>query len=103
VRHELLKRRQFLEDYREVVLYLADANPLVADRFCDTVEAALEVLASHPEIGPKAGFPRATEVRMRPLRRYPNYLVFYRVTSTSVVLLRLLHGAQNLPPLIPND
>jgi len=103
VRHELLKRTRFLEDYREVVLYLADVNPAAADRFCDAVEAALEVLASHPEIAPKAGFPRAPEVRMWPLRRYPNYLVFYRVTGSSIVLLRLLHGAQNLPPLIPNE
>jgi plasmid stabilization system protein ParE len=103
VRHELLKRRSFLEDYREVVRRIADANPVAADRFCDAVEAALEVLASHPEMGPAAGFPRAPEVRMWPLRRYPNYLLFYRVAGSSIVMLRLLHGAQDLPPLIPNE
>ena len=72
----LFKRRCFLEDYREVVLQIADANPLAADRFCDAVEAALELFASHPDIGPKAGFPRAPDVRMRPLRQFPNYLIF---------------------------
>jgi plasmid stabilization system protein ParE len=101
--HELLKRRQFLEDYREIVLRLADMDVMAADRFCDAVEAALEMLSSHPEIGPKAGFPRAPDARMWPLRRYPNYLLFYRVAGTSIVVLRLLHGAQNLPPLIPKD
>jgi plasmid stabilization system protein ParE len=90
-------------DYREVVLRIADANPAAADRFCDAVEAALELLASQPEIGPKAGFPRAPEARMWPLRRYPNYLISYRVAGNSIVVLRLLHAAQELPPLIPNE
>ena len=103
MRHELLKRSQFLEDYRGIVLHLAEANILAADRFCDTVEAALEVLALNPEIGPKAGFPKAPDVRFWPLRRFPNYLIFYRFAGNSVVVLRLLHGARELPPLIPGE
>jgi plasmid stabilization system protein ParE len=63
VRHELLKRSRFLGDYREIILHLAEVNVLAADRFCDAVEAALELLTSHPEMGPKAGFPNAPEVR----------------------------------------
>jgi plasmid stabilization system protein ParE len=42
-------------------------------------------------------------VRMWPLRQHPNYLIFYRVTGSSVVMLRLLHGARDLPPLIPEE
>jgi toxin ParE1/3/4 len=103
VRHELLKRSRFLKDYSEIVLQLTEANVVAADRFCDAVEAALEVLASHPEAGPKAGFPNAPAVRMWPLRQHPNYLIFYRVTGSSVVMLRLLHGARDLPPLIPEE
>ena len=76
---------------------------LAADRFCDTVEAALEVLALHPEIGPRAGFPTAPDVRFWPLRRFPSHLIFYRLAGTSVVVLRLLHGARELPPLIPSE
>ena len=103
MRHQLLKRSRFLEDYREIVLYLADVNLFAADRFCDAVEAALEVLCSHPEMGPKAGFPNAPEVRLWPLRRYPTYLIFYRVTKTEVVVLRLLHGSRDLPPHVPAE
>jgi plasmid stabilization system protein ParE len=76
VRHELLKRSQFLNDYREIVLHLAEVNILAADRFCDAVEAALAILASNPEIGPRAGFAKAPGARFWPLRRYPNYLLF---------------------------
>jgi len=103
VRHELLKRGRFLEDYREIILYLADINVLAADRFCDAVEAALEVLALQPGIGPKAGFPNVPETRIWPLRRYPNYLIFYRITGGSVVLLRILHGTRDLPPLVSGE
>ena len=103
MRLELLKRSRFLEDYREIILYLADINVLAADRFCDAVEAALEVFALQPGIGPKAGFPNAPETRIWPLRRYPNYLIFYRTTGGSVVLLRILHGTRDLPPLVPGE
>jgi len=103
VRHELLKRSRFLSDYRAIILHISEQNPLAADRFCDAVEAASELLASHPELGPKAGFAKAADVRFWPLRRYPNFLLFYRVTSGSVILLRLLDGRRNLPPLIPKE
>jgi toxin ParE1/3/4 len=103
VRHELLKRSQFLEDYRGIVLEIAAANVLAADRFCDTVETALDLLISHPEAGPRAGFLKAPDVRFWPLRHFPNYLLFYRVAGKSVIVLRLLYGARNLPVLIPAE
>jgi plasmid stabilization system protein ParE len=76
VRYELLKRRQFLDDYRELILYFAEANVLAADRFCDSVEAALKMLASHPEIAPKAGFSKVPDPRLWPLRRFPEHVIF---------------------------
>ena len=100
MRYDLLKRGQFLEDHREIVLHLAEVNAPAADRFCDAVEAALDILASNPEIGPRTGFPKAPDTRFWPLRQYPHYLVFYRIEGNSVVALRLLHGARDLPPLI---
>jgi len=103
VRHELLKRRQYLDDYRGVVHYLAEANVLAADRFCDSVEATLEMLASHPEMAPRAGFLESPETRLWSLHRFPNHLIFYRVDGHSVILLRLLHSARNLPALMPSE
>ena len=75
---------------------------MAAHRFCDEVEAAIKLIATHPEIARKAGFAKASEARIWPVRRYPNYVILYRVTPTDVVFLRLLHGARDLPPLIPN-
>jgi len=103
VAHELLKRTPFLDDYRQIVLKISDANPMAADRFCDAVESALEMLAKHPEIGPKAGFLRAPQTRFWPLGRFPNCLIFYRISGSSIMLLRLLHGARNRPRFIPAE
>lgn len=95
----LLKRSQFLDDYTEIVLRIQEANPVAAHQFCDEVEMALKLIATHPEIARLAGFPKAPSTRIWPLRRYPNYVLLYRVTESEVVLLRLLHGARDLPPL----
>ena len=76
---------------------------MAAHRFCDEIEAAVQLISTHPEIARKAGFPKAPETRIWPVRRYPNYVILYRMTPTDVVFLRLLHGARDLPPLIPNE
>lgn len=99
----LLKRSRFLEDYAGIVLSLQDLNPKVANRICDEVEAALKLISTHPEIARRAGFSKAPDVRIWPVRRYPNYVMLYRVTPTHAVLLRLLHGAQDLPRLVPAE
>ena len=39
-----LKRRQFLEDYTEIVLSLQELDPRAAHRFCDEVEAAIKLI-----------------------------------------------------------
>ena len=101
--HELLRRRQFLEDYREIVVSIGDKDASAANRFCDAVEAALAIFIVHPEIGPKAGFPKAPDARFWPLRGFRNYLLFYRVAGNSIIVLRLLHAARNLPPLVPTE
>ena len=99
----VLKRSRFLEDYTRIVLTIQEANPMAAHRFCDEVEAAIKLISTQPEIARKAGFSKAPEARIWPVRRYPNYVILYRVTPTDVVFLRLLHGARDLPPLIPNE
>jgi plasmid stabilization system protein ParE len=99
----LLKRRRFFENYARIVLSLQEVNPQAAHRFCDSVDAALKLIAQHPKIARLAGFAHAPTVRIWPIRRYPNYVLLYRVTDTEIVLLCLLHGAQDLPRMISDE
>lgn len=97
----LHKGSLFLADYAGIVGKLCEVNPVAAARFCDEVERALKLLDSHPQLAAKAGFPHAPQVRKWIIRRFPNYLIFYEDRPDGVLLIRLLHGARDLPPLIP--
>ncbi len=100
---KLHKGSRFLTDYAEIVLGLSAANPEAAERFCDAVEQALSLLQTHPQLGSKAGFRGAPVVRKWVIQKFPNYLLFYEAREETVVVVRLLHGARNLPPEIsPN-
>lgn len=90
----LHKGSLFLADYAEIVTSLCEVNP-------DAVERALALLERHPLVGSKAGFRHAPEVRKWVIQPFHNYILFYLPTADGVVLVRLLHGARDLPPLIP--
>ena len=97
----LLKGSLFLADYAQIVRKLCEVNPDAAERFCDAVERALKLLAAHPQLGAKAGFRHAPQVRKWVIQKFPNYLLFYEDRPTGVLVIRLLYGTRDLPPLIP--
>lgn len=98
---ELHQGSLFLADYAQIVTELSGANPDAADRFCDAVEHSLTLLTKYPQLGSKAGFRHAPAVRKWVIQPSRNYLLFYEDRPDGAVLIRLLHGARNLPPLIP--
>jgi toxin ParE1/3/4 len=99
----LLKSSLFLADYREIVSHLAEVNPDAADRFCGAVEETLQLLPRFPELGRLAGFPLAPNVRRWGISGFRNYVLFYQVRPEGLLIVRLLHGAQDLPPLVPRS
>jgi plasmid stabilization system protein ParE len=101
VPQNLHKASLFLADYAEIVRKLSEVNPDAAERFCGAVERTLKLLASHPQLGVKAGFRHAPQVRKWVLREFRNYLLFYEERSDGVLMIRLLYGARDLPRLVP--
>ncbi len=100
---KLFKGSRFLADYVEIVTGLSAANSDVSVRFCDAVEQALTLLVEYPELGAKAGFRHAPQVRKWVVRSFHNYILFYAVRPDGILAIRLLHGARHLPPLIPGE
>ena len=98
---KLHKGSLFLADYAEIVTGLSEVNPDAAERFCVAVERAFALLAAHPQLGSKAGFRHAPEVRKWVVQKFSDYLLFYVEQADGVAIIRLLHGARDLPPLIP--
>jgi plasmid stabilization system protein ParE len=91
------KGAQFEQDFEREALGLCEENPSAAQRFVDAVDAAIELLAEHPEIGPvwRHGNP-SHPTRYLLVPGFHNWLIFYRYERGEVRLGRLLHGAQDL-------
>ncbi len=95
------KGAQFESDFEREALFLCEVSPPVALRFVDAVDAAIELLAQHPEIGPvwRYGNPQHP-TRYLLVPGFHNYLIFYRHERGAVRLGRLMHGAQDLQDVL---
>jgi plasmid stabilization system protein ParE len=86
------------EDLVRAAGWIRQDNPDAAERFLDAAFHSFEFLERYPEAGPKCRFrqPRLKEVRFWVLPPpFNKWLVFYRIESDTVYILRVLYGAQN--------
>lgn len=83
-----------LHDLEDIADYTARDNPAAALRMVDRVEECTTGLEDYPERG-RTG--RAHGTRELVVTGTP-YLVVYRLSASTVDVLRVLHGAQQWPP-----
>ena len=79
-----------------VYLY-EEAGVSVADRFLDNAETSFALLVEHPQIGAPLTLraPELAGMRKWKVDGFPNHLIFYMPEPSSVVIVRVLHGAQD--------
>lgn len=91
-------------DLVEQATYLAEnASFEVSDRFLDAAKSTFAKLADLPTIGrPWEGlYPStASGIRVWRVEGFPKILIFFRPKGSSLTILRLLHSARDLPPLV---
>jgi toxin ParE1/3/4 len=89
------------EDLDEQARYIASDSIDAAIRFLDAAEAAFDRLRSTPEIGKLWKFQRSdlSGVRSWPVPGFEKHLIFYRVDSRMVDVLRVVHSARDLASL----
>jgi len=82
-------------DLDEIWYYIAQDNPDAADKFVSNFFSRFSKLAAMPKIG------RLREELSRGLRSFSTgrYVIFYREDAEGVEIVRVLHGARDLPPL----
>jgi toxin ParE1/3/4 len=80
-------------DLEEIGRYIARDNPREAGQFLTRIKDKCQDIAATPLIG------RERDDMGRNVRSFPlgRYLIFYRVMGDDVVVVRVLHGARNLP------
>jgi toxin ParE1/3/4 len=90
---QILRTNQAHRDLVEIAVYLNEQNPVAADRVLDAIDDYCRLLADFPEMG------RKRDELAPSLRSYPvgNYVIFYRVESKGIQIIRVLHGARDLP------
>jgi toxin ParE1/3/4 len=92
---EVAFRRAALRDLERIVLQIAAHDPGAARRFRDRILARIDLLRHHPESAqPRPEF--GANSRTIPIGRY---IVLVRVVAPDVTVLRIVHGARDLPRL----
>lgn len=90
------------EDLVEIASHIAEANIDAAINFLHAARRSMEFLITTPEAGPE--YPTAN-LRLNGLRKwsvdgYRQYLIFHLVPPSSIKILRVVHGARDLPPIL---
>lgn len=90
-----------LADLDEITSYISSDNPLAAEEVREAILDTADSLGEHPDLGirPRFSARRFAGIRFLPASKYPTYLLFDRELPEEVEILRVLHGARNLPPL----
>jgi toxin ParE1/3/4 len=74
------------------------SSPALRLNVYDAINAAFDLLASHPFAGPTCEFPEPDlrDVRFWPVKKYRNYVVLYRPLNDGVEVIRVIHAATDM-------
>ncbi len=85
---------QAAQDLLEALALLAEHQPDAAAALAARIEAGLRLLGEYPELGRNSG---TAGLRRWQVRRTP-YRLVYRDNGTTLVVVRMWHGARQWPP-----
>jgi toxin ParE1/3/4 len=89
----ILRTSQANLDLTEIALRIAEENPAAADHWLDTIIEKCQLLARIPDLGRKRN-DLAPDLRGLPAG---NYVIFYRLVPEGIQVIRVLHGARDIP------
>jgi toxin ParE1/3/4 len=83
-----------LAEIEAIYSYIATDNPAAAVIVRTQIEHTIGLIGTMPKMG-RIKYQQV--VRMLPVRRYPQYLIFYAIEANEVVILNVRHGARLRP------
>jgi toxin ParE1/3/4 len=89
----ILKKPLAEADLLDIWNFIANDNPEKADSLLERIDRKIKTLAENPDIG------RKRNELLMDLRSFPvgNYLIFYRSINQGIEVIRILHGARDIP------
>jgi toxin ParE1/3/4 len=102
VKRRLVIRPKADIDLDEQALFIGLDSIDAAIRFYGAATAAFERLLTMPELGVARplGSTRLEGLRMWPIPDFPNYLIFYLPSPSDIEIVRVLHGARDIPEIL---
>jgi toxin ParE1/3/4 len=101
-----VKRPRALRDLDEAAAYIQEhGSPQRALRFLRAADSTLATLAGMPGLGARyePDEPVYAGLRFFPITRHRKYIVFYRPLPGGIEVLRVLHGARDIPGILAED
>lgn len=90
-------------DLEEIYSYIARDNLDAAERVWRTILNTADLLALHPELGKRirGAAEKHGQIRWFPVPKFRNYLIFYQPYQKTIVVVRVLHAAQDWTRYFP--
>jgi len=87
------------------VEYYADHQPELGRRFMQEVEANLELLSKNPLLGTSyvSVTGRVSDLRYWTMAAFPNHVIFYRLESDFLTVVRVLHSSRDLQSVFESE
>jgi toxin ParE1/3/4 len=63
------------------------------------------LLSTMPDMGSTRDYhhPRLSHLRMFPIKKFENFLIFYRSAEEELLIVRVLHGARDIAALFEEE
>ena len=92
-------------DLDEVFNFITADNPGAAERVRRTILNTADFLALHPELGRRIRntSPRHVQIRWFVVPTFHDYLIFYQPFQETIVVVRVLHAAQDWTRFFPQN
>jgi toxin ParE1/3/4 len=83
--------------------YLDASNPDVSMKFFDAARSTFVALARMPMIGQQYGASETQSLRKWRVKGFRQYLIFYRIKSETIEIVRILHGSQDVDSILARN
>ena len=100
---EIIETDKAFLDIVQLADYIAEHGSLEAsERVVLAIRNTYGNLAAFPRIGKDQSFGSGVPgLRMVPVSRFPNYLIFFQVTADQLIIRRVLHGSRDVESALP--
>jgi toxin ParE1/3/4 len=102
MRRSLEIRFAAAHDLEQCARHIRKDSPRSASRFLQAAKTTCRMLLKFPAMGSTFHSirPELKGLHVFPVKGFRSYLLFYRPTRTGIELIRVLHGARDIPTIL---